>query len=106
MMEGLLQGRVIYTFDEFKRRKFDKLFHYIVDLLNILVPFVFHRAYITHIEAIISHYFDVFMSYCSENSDALGSLVIKFFEFLEKFINSDIYIGHSLVIKKYSKFIS
>lgn len=61
MMEGLLQGRVAYTFDEFKRRKFDKLFHYIIDLLNILVPYTFHRKYIALIEAIISHYFDVFM---------------------------------------------
>ena len=60
MMEGLLQGRVVYTYDEFKRRKFDKLFHYIVDLLNILVPYVFHRAYLTYLDSIISHYFDVF----------------------------------------------
>ncbi len=61
MMEGLLQGRVVYSFEEFKRRKFDKLFHYIIDILNILVPYVFHRAYLEHIEAIISHYFDMFM---------------------------------------------
>jgi hypothetical protein len=61
MMEGLLQGRVAYTFDEFKRRKFDKLFHYIIDLLNILVPYVFHFKYLQHLEAIVSHYFDVFM---------------------------------------------
>ena len=61
MMEGLLQGRVVYSFDEFKRRKFDKLFHYIIDILNILVPYVFHRAYLEHVEAIISHYFDMFM---------------------------------------------
>ena len=60
-MEGLLQGRVVYSFEEFKRRKFDKLFHYIIDILNILVPYVFHRAYLEHIEAIISHYFDMFM---------------------------------------------
>ena len=59
-MEGLLQGRVIYTFDEFKRRKLDKLFHYVIDLLNILVPYLFSKHYITHIESIISHYFDVF----------------------------------------------
>ena len=72
MMEGLLQGRVAYTFDEFKRRKFDKLFHYIIDLLNTLVPFVFHPKYAAHIELIISHYFDVFM-------------VIKIFS-LEKFL--------------------
>ena len=61
MMEGLLQGRVVYSFEEFKRRKFDKLFHYVIDLLNLLVPFVFHRAYVNYIEAIISHYFDLFM---------------------------------------------
>ncbi len=61
MMEGLLQGRVAYTFDEFKRRKFDKLFHYVLDLLNILVPFVFHPKYADHVDLIISHYFDVFM---------------------------------------------
>lgn len=61
MMEGLLQGRVNYTFEEFKRRKFDKLFHYIIDILNILVPFVFHRRYIDHVDAIISHYFDFFI---------------------------------------------
>lgn len=60
MMEGLLQGRVGYSFDEFKKRKFDKLFHYIIDLLNILVPYVFHQKYLEQIEAIISHYFDVF----------------------------------------------
>ena len=59
-MEGLLQGRVIYTFDEFKRRKLDKLFHYIIDLLNILVPCLFLKQYFTHLESIISHYFDVF----------------------------------------------
>ena len=58
-MEGLLQGRVVYSFEEFKRRKFDKLFHYIIDILNILVPYVFHRAYLEHIEAIISHYFEM-----------------------------------------------
>ena len=52
--------RVVYTYDEFKRRKFDKLFHYIVDLLNILVPYVFHRAYVAYLDSIISHYFDVF----------------------------------------------
>ena len=45
MMEGLLQGRVVYSFEEFKRRKFDKLFHYIADLLNMLLPYVFHREY-------------------------------------------------------------
>ena len=61
MMEGLLQGRVVYSYEEFKRRKFDKLFHYIIDILNILVPYVFHRAYLEHVEAIISHYFDMFM---------------------------------------------
>jgi hypothetical protein len=61
MMEGLLQGRVAYTFDEFKRRKFDKLFHYVIDLLNVLIPFVFHPKYVDNVELIISHYFDVFM---------------------------------------------
>ena len=61
MMEGLLQGRVVYSFEEFKRRKFDKLFHYIIDILNNLVPYVFHRAYLENIEAVISHYFDMFM---------------------------------------------
>ncbi len=61
MMEGLLQGRVAYTFEEFKKRKFDKLFHYIIDLLNTLVPFLFHPKYIDHVELIIAHYFDVFM---------------------------------------------
>lgn len=60
MMEGLLQGRVVYTYEEFKKRKFDKLFHYIIDLLNVLVPYVFHREYLLYIEPIISHYFDVF----------------------------------------------
>ncbi len=60
MMEGLLQGRVVYSFDEFKRRKFDKLFHYIIDLLTILVPYVFHYEYLKYIESIVSHYFDVF----------------------------------------------
>lgn len=60
MMEGLLQGRVVYSFDEFKRRKFDKLFHYIIDLLNILIPYVFHNEYLNYIESIIAHYFDVF----------------------------------------------
>lgn len=59
-MEGLLQGRVIYTFDEFKKRKLDKLFHYIVDILTILVPYVFKNQYLLHLESIISHYFDVF----------------------------------------------
>lgn len=61
MMEGLLQGRVGYSFEEFKRRKFDKLFHYIIDLLNILVPFVFQQKYLDYLDLIISHYFDVFM---------------------------------------------
>lgn len=60
MMEGLLQGRVVYTYEEFKKRKFDKLFHYIIDLLNVLVPYVFHQEYLSYIEPIISHYFDVF----------------------------------------------
>jgi hypothetical protein len=106
MMEGLLQGRIVYSFDEFKRRKFDKLFHYIIDILNTLVPYVFHRNYLEHIEAIISHYFDMFMSYCSENRDSIGSLVVKFIEFLEKFINNDIQVGHSLIIRRYSQFIS
>jgi integrator complex subunit 1 len=127
MMEGLLQGRVIYTFEEFKRRKFDKLFHYVIDILNILVPFVFHRVYIEHIQAIISHYFEVFMvnkkrivlnisnkffisylclqSYCQSNREELGSLVAKFVDFLEKYINNDFELGESLVIQKYSLFI-
>lgn len=61
MMEGMLQGRVGYSFDEFKKRKFDKLFHYIIDILNVLVPFVFHQKYRENIKAIISHYFDVFL---------------------------------------------
>lgn len=61
MMEGMLQGRVGYSFDEFKKRKFDKLFHYIIDILNVLVPFVFHQRYLEHIKSIISHYFDVFL---------------------------------------------
>lgn len=60
MMEGLLQGRVLYSFDEFKRRKLDKLFHYIIDLLTILVPYVFHYEYFNYIESIVSHYFDMF----------------------------------------------
>ena len=60
MMEGLLQGRVVYSFEEFKRRKFDKLFHYIADLLNMLLPYVFHREYFFYIDCIVSPYFDVF----------------------------------------------
>merc|ERR1719468_649406 len=106
MMEGLLQGRVVYSFDEFKRRKFDKLFHYIIDLLNILIPYVFHKEYSDYIESIIAHYFDVFRSYCSENREANGSLVQKFFDFFEKFINTDIQVINNLVIKKHSTFIS
>ncbi len=106
MMEGLLQGRVVYTYEEFKRRKFDKLFHYIIDLLNILVPCVFHHQYLTYLESIISHYFDVFKSYCNENREANGSLVQKFFDFLEKFINTDITTVYNRIIKKYSAFIS
>ena len=59
-MEGLLQGRVIYTFNEFKNRKLDKLFYYIINLLNTLVPCAFLKQYLAHLESIISHYFDVF----------------------------------------------
>ena len=61
MMEGLLQGRVAYSFDEFRRRKFDKLFHYVIDILNNLVPYIFHPNFFDYVVAIISHYFDVFM---------------------------------------------
>lgn len=60
MMEGLLQGRVVFTFEEFKRRKLDKLFHYIIDLLTIMVPYIFKYEYFNYIESIVSHYFDVF----------------------------------------------
>jgi integrator complex subunit 1 len=60
MMEGLLQGRVSYSYDEFKSRKFDKVFHYVIDLLAILVPYVFHAEYSTSVDSILSHYFDVF----------------------------------------------
>lgn len=106
MMEGLLQGRVVYTYDEFKKRKFDKLFHYIIDLLNVLVPYVFHREYLKHVECIVSHYFDVFRSYCNENREANASLVQKFFDFLEKFINTDMQVGFSLIVRKYSSIIA
>lgn len=75
MMEGLLQGRVAYTFEEFKRRKFDKLFHYIIDILNNIVPFLFHANYMQSIVAIISHYFDVFM--VKKNSKALFFCYLK-----------------------------
>lgn len=61
MMEGLLQGRVAYSFDEFRRRKFDKLFHYIIDILNNLIPYIFHPNFFDYVVSIISHYFDVFM---------------------------------------------
>lgn len=68
MMEGLLQGRVVYTYEEFKKRKFDKLFHYIIDLLNILVPYVFQNEYLIYVEPIISHYFDVLRVSTRSNS--------------------------------------
>ncbi|RNA14308.1 integrator complex subunit 1-like [Brachionus plicatilis] len=90
MMEGMLQGRVGYSFDEFKKRKFDKLFHYIIDILNILVPFVFHQKY---------------RSYCEENREFIGSLVIKFCEFLERFVNTDLESGYFEIIKKYCNII-
>lgn len=106
MMEGLLQGRVVYSFDEFKRRKFDKLFHYIIDLLTILVPYVFRYEYFSYIESIVAHYFDVFKSYCSENREANGSLVLKFFDFFEKFVNTDIEVIYTRVVRKHSAFIS
>lgn len=106
MMEGLLQGRVVYSFDEFKRRKFDKLFHYIIDLLTVLVPYVFKYEYFKYIESIVSHYFDVFKSYCTENRDANGSLVQKFFDFFEKFVNTDIQAIYDLIVKKHSSFIT
>lgn len=106
MMEGLLQGRVVFTFEEFKRRKLDKLFHYIIDLLTIMVPYIFKYEYFTYIESIVSHYFDVFKSYCSDNREANGSLVQKFFDFFEKFVNTDIQVIYKQVIKKHSSFIS
>lgn len=60
MMEGLLQGRVICTFDEFKRKKNDRLFLYVVEILLTMVPFVFNKEYQNHFELIVSHFFDVF----------------------------------------------
>ena len=59
-MEGLLQGRVICTFEEFKKKKNDRLFHYVVDLILTLVPFVFDKEHLSHFELIVSHFFDVF----------------------------------------------
>ncbi len=56
----MMKGRVVYTYEELKKRKFDKLFHYLIDLLNILVPYVFQNEYLIFVEPIISHYFDVF----------------------------------------------
>ena len=44
-------------------------------------------------------------SYCSENREANGSLVQKFFDFFEKFINTDIQKNYNLTVKKYSAFI-
>jgi hypothetical protein len=60
MMEGILQGRVIYTYDDFKKRKTEKLFHYVVDLMNILIPHIFKTDYSQTFETIMSHYFDIF----------------------------------------------
>lgn len=44
-------------------------------------------------------------SYCQSNREELGSLVAKFVDFLEKYINNDFELGESLVIQKYSLFI-
>lgn len=107
MMEGLLQGRVAYSFDEFRRRKFDKLFHYIIDILSNLVPYIFHPIFSDYLLAIMSHFFDVFMSYWSESRDRefIGSLGKKFCDFLDKFIQYDLKTVHSSISRKYSQFL-
>lgn len=105
MMEGLLQGRVAYSFEEFRRRKFDKLFHYVIDILINLVPYIFHPNFLDYLVAIVSHFFDVFMSYSSESREFIGSLGKKFCEFLEKFMQCDLKSAHSTISRKYCQFL-
>lgn len=102
MMEGLLQGRVAYSFDEFKRRKFDKLFFYVIDLLNSLAPFVFRSAADADlIELIVAHYFDVFAHYHTEGKEFVAGLLAKMAEFLERLVhNSDLKTGFAMISKK------
>jgi len=103
-MEGLLQGRVICTFEEFKKKKNDRLFHYVVDLILTLVPFVFDKEHLSHFELIVSHFFDVFKSYCLEN-DEFNTLVLKFFDLIEKYLNYD-HGNATVLLAKYSYIIS
>lgn len=87
LLAAVLGGRTQLTIGEMRHRNLLLLFTYVLGILELLQPHVFHKQH-TALSAILQAYFSLFKAHAKETR-LLGSLVNKMVIILQNFVTYD-----------------
>lgn len=94
---ALMKGKTQFTFPEFRQRNLLTLYTYILGLLDLLRPIIFHQSQ-GALNNILEEYFSLLKAHAM-NSKQMGPIIVKFVQFLNHYVLTDSHAATSLLQK-------